>query len=245
MANSWRAVAYGSWDSGVWAGEIATISFSGSGRDSGSYAAGAINEALPDFAAVPVGTSSTSTHMAWSFGSAGVGAWTEANQKAIGEVMWEYLDDIKGFGCTGFTWKEVRLSAVNSDGSIVNGASVGTLTTPLGVVATQTMPPQNALVSTLVTGGRGPRNRGRLYIPAFVPTLGANVTVSSGMQSTVNTATKTAVNAFNAITNIRCAVVSRTHQTYSDVNYVRCGNQFDTQRRRRNGVRETYSSLAI
>lgn len=245
MANSWRAVAYGSFNSGPWDGEIATIGFSGSARDSGSYSAGAINADLPEFAAVPEGGSDTSTHFSWAFGSAGVGGWTEANQKAIGEVVWEYLDDIKSLQCTTFTWKEVRVSAINADGTVENGASVGTITSPLAGTGTQSMPPQVAVVSSLVTGGRGPRNRGRLYLPAFTAPTATGIVVSAGGITTVNNATKTAILAFNAITGIRCAVVSRTHATYSDVTFVRVGDQLDTQRRRREGVRENYTSLAI
>lgn len=245
MANSWRAVAYGEFTTGPWDTEIATIGFSGACRDSGSFTAGAINEALPEFAAVPSGGTDTSTHMNWAFGSSGVGGWTEANQKAIGEVLWEYLDDIKGYQPAQWSWKEVRVSAINSDGTVENGASVGTFTSTLNGSGTQNMPPQTAMVSTMVTGGRGPRNRGRLYIPATVAPTTTGMIVSSAGIAAVNTATKTAINAFNAISGIRCAVVSRTHATYSDVTFVRCGDQFDTQRRRRNGVRENYTSLAM
>lgn len=245
MANSWRCVAYGSFDSGPWAGEIATISFSGAARDSGAFSGTAIDEALPEFAAVPSGGSGSSTHFTWAYGSSGVGAWTEANQEAIGEVMWEYLDDIKANQSSAFSWREVRISAINSDGTIVNGASVGTMTPTIDPTATQGLPPQLAIVSSLITAGRGPRNRGRLYIPAYGTGPGTGATVSAGTIGVVNTATKTAIDAFNAISGIRCAVVSRTHATYSDVTFVRCGDQFDTQRRRRNGVRETYTSLAM
>lgn len=245
MANSWRAVAYGAFDSGPWAGEIATIGLSGAARDSGSFLGGAIDEALPEFAAGPSGGSDTSTHFSWAFGSSGIGAWTEATQMAIGEVMWDYLDDMKGWQCSTFSWLEVRVSAIKSDGSVVNGASVGTITGGLNPTATQTMPPQVAAVSTLITGGRGPRNRGRVYIPAHVPLQTTGVVISSTGRSDVNTWTKTAIDSMNAISGIRCAVVSRTHATYSDVTFVRCGDQLDTQRRRRDGVRETYSTLAM
>jgi len=245
MANSWRALAYGSFNSGPWDGEIATIGFSGACRDSGSFTSGAIDDALPEFAAVPSGGTDTSTHMNWSFGSSGIGGWTEANQMAIGEVLWEYLDDIRTAQCDAFSWKEVRVSAINANGTVVNGASVGTFTSGLASGSAQTMPPQVALVSSLVTGGRGPRNRGRLYIPAHAPGTSTGMVVSSVQQTTVNNAAKTAILAFNGITGIRCAVVSRTHATYSDVVLVKVGNQLDTQRRRREGVKEVYTSLAV
>lgn len=245
MANSWKAVAYGEFFSGPWNGEIATISLSGCARDTGSFTAGAIDEALPEFAAVPSGGSDTSTHMTWAFGSSGVGGWTEANQMALGEVIWELLDDIKTKQASTFHWKEVRVSAIASDGTVVNGASIGTITTPVQGSGTQSMPPQVAMVSSLVTGGRGPRNRGRFYIPAHVPPTTTGIVLSSSGMTTQNTQTKTAIDAVNAISGLRCAVVSRTHATYSDVTFVKIGDQLDTQRRRRDGIPETYTTLAM
>ena len=245
MANSWRAVAYGEFLSGPWLGEIATISISGSARDTGSYTAGAINQALPEFAAVPTGSTSTSTHFTWSFGSSGVGGWTEANQKAIGEAFWEYLDDIRGRQSTTFSWKEVRVSAIASDGSVVNGASVGTLTTPLAGTGTQSMPPQVAIVASMATGGRGPRNRGRLYVPAHTPTTTTGILIAGAQQTSTCNDLKTCINAMNAISGIRAAVVSRTHATYSDIVSIRCGDELDTQRRRRAGRKESYVTVAL
>lgn len=245
MADNWHAVAYGKFTSGVWLGEIATCGFSGAALDTGGFPIAAINEALPTFAAVPTGSTSTSTHMNWTFGSSGVGGWTEANQKALGEAIWTWLDSLKSRLPTTFSWTEVRVSA--QDGTtVVNGASVGTIVTPIaGTNGAQTLPPQTAAVGSFVTGGRGPRNRGRVYIPMTAQTLGTDAVWPNTVISNVNTSNRNLVIAVNAITGLRMAVVSRVHSTYSDITAVRCGDEIDTQRRRRNGRREIYTQVAI
>jgi len=245
MANSWHCVAYGTYDSGVWVGELATMSLSGAARDTGSFSAGEINVGLIEYDAVATGTSGSSTHFTWAYGSNGIGAWTEANQNAIGEAMWGFLTAVKGYQPTTFSWKEVRISAISSAGPVVNGASVGTITTPIVGTGSMSAPPQNAIVSSLVTGGRGPRNRGRLYIPAPGAAPTTDGLLSTGMKTAVNNGSKALVNAVDAVSGLRAAVVSRTHATYSDITKVRVGDEFDTQRRRRNGRRETYTVLAV
>ena len=245
MANSWRAVAYGEFLSGPWLGEIATIGISGAARDSGAFGTGDINVDLPEFAAVPAGTTGSSTHFTWSYGAVGVGGWTQANQNGIGEAIWEYLDDIKGRQSTTFSWKEVRISAINSDGTVENGASVGTITAPLAGTGTQSMPPQVAIVASMATGGRGPRNRGRLYVPAHAPTTATGILVASAQQTSTCNDLKACINAVNAISGVRAAVVSRVHGTYSDIVRVRCGDELDTQRRRRAGRKESYIQVTV
>ena len=245
MANSWHAVAYGSYDSGVWVGEIATCSLSGAGRDTGSFTTGEINVDLPEFVAVPTGVTGSSTHFTWSYGSEGVGCWNNANVSAIGEAFYTWLVALKAYQASTFSWKEVRISAVEAGGAVVNGASVGAITTPIVGTGSMSAPPQNAIVSSLVTGGRGPRNRGRLYVPAPGAAPTTDGLLSSAMKTAVNNGTKALVNSVDAISGIRAAVVSRTHQTYSDITKVRVGDEFDTQRRRRNGRNETYTVLAV
>lgn len=145
MANRWQLVLKGEFDAGQWNGEIATMSFSGVCRDSGSFTPPVINEALPAFAAVPTGSTDTTTHMNVSFGAAGVGAYTEANQKLVLELGWTFADSINTYQHDNFKWDEIRLSAFESDGTVVNGATVGTITAPVaGSAATMTLPPPDS-----------------------------------------------------------------------------------------------------
>jgi len=247
VANRWLCVGVGSFNSGAWTGELATMSFSGACRDTGAFGTDDINQALVEFDAVPTGTSSTTTHLTVSFGSEGIGGWNNANQEGILEAMYEFLDDLKAYQATTFTWKEIRLSAITSAGQVVNGATVGAINTPIAGTATMNAPPQLAVASSHQTGGRGPRNRGRNYVPihTYTGNTGGDGLVGTGVKTAVNNAAKAFIDTVNAISGIRTAVVSGTHQTYSDITAVRIGDEFDTQRRRKNGRPETYTTLTV
>lgn len=247
MANRWHCVGVGQFTSGAWNGEIATIGFSGIARDTGSFATDAINESLPEFAAVPSGAQDTTTHLTVYYGSEGVGGWTEANQNSILEAMWTFLQVVKAYQATGFYWQEIRLSAIQSDGKVVNGATVGEITTPFAGAAAMTTPPQLAVASSHVTGGRGPKNRGRNYVPihAYSGNTTTDGLIATSVKTALNNGSKAFIDTCNAISGIRCAVVSGLHQTYSDITAVRVGDEFDSQRRRKNARDETYTTLSV
>jgi hypothetical protein len=247
VANRWQCVGVGNFLSGAWNGELATMSFSGVARDTGSFGTDDINQALPEFAAVPSGASSTTAHCTVSYGSEGVGGWTEANQNSIIEAMWTFLNTLKAYQASAFSWGEIRLSAIESTGAVVNGATVATITSPLQGTPTMNAPPQLAVASSHVTGGRGPRNRGRNYMPIHSYTSNSTTDglVATSVKTAVNNAAKAFIDTVNAVSGLRTAVVSGTHQTYSDITAVRVGDEFDTQRRRKNGRRETYTTLTV
>jgi len=247
MANRWQCVLKGEFLAGEWNGEIATMSFSGACRDTGSWTADTINGALVEYAAVPVGSTDTTAHMNVSFGAAGVGAYTEANQKLVLELGWTFMDAIDVYQVDDFKWQEVRLSAIESDGTVINGATVGTITSPIpGTALTLTLPPQTAVVCSHRSGGRGPRNRGRNYMPLHTTGgLTTDALILAALKTNLNNASKAFIDGVNAITGWRCAVVSSTHQTYSDITAVAVGDEVDTQRRRRNDRRETYTVLSV
>lgn len=245
MATTWTCAAIGKWASGTWAGEMASINLSGVGADSGGSFPGVINGAVDEFNAVPSGVTGTSTHMTWTHGWDGSAAGSVSNQRAIGEAMWAYLNWQKYLIADVFQWQEIRISAYRADGSVVNGASVGTITSVLAGTLGLSFPPQTSIVASLVTGGRGPRNRGRMYLPCHHFTSSGDSLIGSSDRGAVNTNTKTLINAVNALTGVRAGVVSKTHQTWSDIVSVRCGDELDTQSRRRYRRKENYTSLTI
>lgn len=237
----------GRFTAGTWVGEMASVGFSGPVVDTGAMGPGHINAGLETFNASADGSAGTTTHFNVNYGSVGTVGWAKATQNAIAEGAWAWLNALKAYQSADFAWQEVRLSAVEADGTVVNGASVFTMISPLaGGAATMNVAPQNAVVASLQTGGRGPRNRGRMYLPIHTNTA---VTTGGLVASAVNTAlraaTKTLIDTVNGLLVARMSVVSATHQTYSDIVNVRCGDEIDTQRRRRNGRLETYSSTAV
>lgn len=245
MATSWYANAVGTFNSGAWTGELVSCGIRGRAIDGGGSFSPVINSPLDEFNALPTGDTGSSTHCTINFGSVGSGGWSKANQSIIAEAMWQWATDTKSFVGTLFSWKEVRVSAVNADGSIVNGASVYTITAPVVGTGTMTQPPQSAMVQSIVTGGRGPRNRGRIYLPHATQSGSSDALFSSGERGTLNTATKAMYTAINAASGLEAGVVSQTHQTFSTPIAFRVGDEFDTQRRRRAGRKETYVSVAF
>lgn len=244
MATSWYANVLGAYTSGAWSGEIVSCGVRGVGWDAGGIMGPVINDPLEEFSAAPSGDTGTTAHCTVAYGSVGPTAWAKATQNTIAEALWQWATDLKTYQATTFGWREIRVSAVEADGSIVNGASVYTITAPIAGAGTMTSPPQAAVVSSLVTGGRGPRNRGRIYVPNVV-TPSTDGLVSAGTKTSVNSATKALHNTINAATVVNMAVVSRTNGTYSSITAVRVGDEIDTQRRRRGARKETYQQLAV
>lgn len=248
---SWKAVGVGKFWSGAWNGELATISFSGVADDSLSvgspFTHPKIDAALPSFDCTPSGASGTTTHTTVSYGVTSAGAFNETSQGVILEALWAYVNALKIYQPAEFRWTELRLSALLPDNKVLNGATVATITSPVaGTGSAGPMPPQSACVASLRTGGRGAHNKGRVYVPTTIGNvMGSDQLVSATVGSNIRTATKTFIDACNALGNVRCAVVSRTKHTYSDISDVASGDELDTQRRRRNGRNETYSHTAV
>lgn len=248
MATSWLMTGIGRFTTATWQGEMASIGIRGICSDAGSPSHPFISQSLPSFDAVAAGTSASTTHTTANYGSVGVGNYHQTNQNSMAEAMWTYLNTIKAYQTSNFAWQEIRLSAVTNTGSIVNGASVFTITAPLAGTATITaaQPPQAAMVVSVQTGGRGPRNRGRQYVPIHQGSvLNGDGVFDTTSRTAVRGGFKTLVDSINALTGIRAAVVSVEHQTYSDITNLRTGDEVDTQRKRRNYRRESYTSSAV
>lgn len=245
MANRWHCVGVGSFDSGTWLGEIAQVGISGIATPDTEPATNAINANLPAFDAEGVGTSGTTTHCSVSYGSEGLNAWVTSNQDGIAEAMWTYLNAVKAYQSSTFSWKEIRVSAFEVDGKVVNGASVYTITAPIAGSTTMNQSAQSAAVTTFVTGGRGPRNRGRLYMPNTACAITSTGLLPSAQITAMNNAAKSLVNTITALSAIQAAVVSATHQTYSSIISVKTGDEVDQQRRRRGARKEIYTTLAV
>jgi hypothetical protein len=116
-------------------------------------------------------------------------------------------------------------------------------------------PPQIALVATLIAGsGKGLAGKGRMYLPGVRFNLDANGYISNSDALAVATNLRLFVNAVNGLTAGSGNVVINASQGNASllginarnlpVNGIRVGNVFDTQRRRRNGLAESYQVSA-
>lgn len=121
----------------------------------------------------------------------------------------------------------------------------------LGGSAGNPMPAQIALVATLVAGsGKGLAGKGRMYLPGIKQTVQTDGHLYQPFCETLATNLAAFFNTINGSFDAPGEVinVSRGHKAQLGlgarnvpVNGVRVGNVYDTQRRRRNALAETYS----
>lgn len=122
-----------------------------------------------------------------------------------------------------------------------------TLGTPLVGTANSTAPPQCSSVMSLLTDRPGSSYRGRIYWPALTPSLSTSLVSSIaqasgpglvGLIATIQTALLEA----GPYTPV---VYSQARNEVTEVTRVRVGNVIDTQRRRRDALPESYTTVGI
>lgn len=117
------------------------------------------------------------------------------------------------------------------------------------------LPPQSAIVVSLITDTPGARGRGRLYFPGFGSQLATTFRLNAPTSADFAADAKTYLSAIQTamlaaigsppFTGLRLAVRSRQSRTTHPVTSLRVGDVLDTQRRRRDRLPETYSSLSF
>lgn len=130
--------------------------------------------------------------------------------------------------------------------------SIATKATPLAGTASPFQAPQTALVASLRTNTPGASGRGRLYWPhvgvqanTSLRCSTANVTsFVSGMKTYLAAIDAALTTAFPTIA-FDLAVRSRTTHSTPHVVRMQAGDVFDTQRRRRDTLPESYQSTTI
>ena len=125
------------------------------------------------------------------------------------------------------------------------------LTTPVrGRVEGNGMPQQTLCISLLTGAKRGLASRGRFYPPATIAALDPDGTVTRNTVQAVATAARTLITNLNNWPGTDTplggqVVVLGGNGTTRPVTAVSVGNVMDTQRRRRNKLRERYTTLAL
>lgn len=137
-----------------------------------------------------------------------------------------------------------------TDGLI--GISVQSSAVPTAGSGSVTLPPQSAIVTSLRTNTPGASGRGRLYWPLLAATLTStgrlsvptNANVLLDMK-TYLTGMRSALAAAFPTIGFDLAVRSKTTKTTPHVVRIQMGNVIDTQRRRRDSLTESYTSLTF
>lgn len=119
----------------------------------------------------------------------------------------------------------------------------------------QALPPQVALVATLIGGsGKGLGGKGRMYLPGVKYPVNGTGHLDQAFCQTIATNLAAFFNTIDASFDAPGSPinVSRGHKAQLGlgarnvvINGVRVGNVYDTQRRRRNALAETYSSAVV
>lgn len=151
----------------------------------------------------------------------------------------------------------VKLSLINTNGTTDVAATIirNYVVQPVGPDGNIKYPPQISYVATLQSAlTTGPGSKGRMFLPGICCAIEDNGRMNSG-----NTGNKAlhfknfldAINADGAIPdNVILASQGRTvapvvSPLNTIVTRIRCGDVYDTQRRRRNGMRENYSGQLL
>ena len=150
----------------------------------------------------------------------------------------------------------VKVAQLNTDGTTVpDSVRYFDAAQPYAGNSTSTnFPPQIALVATLVTASaRGLGAKGRMYLPGIQAGLDANAKISSTDRGNIATNLAAMFNGINADADVPGTCMTASFGRVSPatvgvsqiITSVRVGNVYDTQRRRRNALVESYSSAAV
>lgn len=152
-----------------------------------------------------------------------------------------------------YNFLECKAALLNVDGKYSDPSGAVTAqpaTAKWGPETGAPLPPQCALVATLVAGsGKGLAGKGRMYIPGVKWGIDATGRLDSGAVGSLGTKLTQFINAVNALPAAPGVVInaSKGHAKLAGqgarnvpINGVRVGNVYDTQRRRRNGISESY-----
>jgi hypothetical protein len=185
------------------------------------------------------------------------GAPTTAFTDAVRDAWATFFSSQQGNIHAGFKFTTAKAALLNKDGRYA-GEAVESHTAAVvsgGAISSTMYPPQVALVATLVAGsGKGLAGKGRMYLPGVnAPLDGTGHIIAPGPQDIAN---KLAAffNTVNGSFDVPGEVINMSRGNTRllgigarnvPINGVRVGNVFDTQRRRRNGLAETYVAATV
>jgi hypothetical protein len=185
---------------------------------------------------------------------ADAGVPTQADADFI-KARWQTLFVHGNFGVSNtHTTTHIKVSEINPDGSTVLANTVfATYTSPIaGGDASNKAIPQVALVCTLKSSiPRGLGSKGRMYLPGICKFVQANGKISNTDINNISGLVQTFFNGVNTDLGIRGKVILASKGSAAgagfnkNVNAIRIGDVYDTQRRRRNGLTESYVSQTI
>ncbi len=151
---------------------------------------------------------------------------------------------------------EIKLAQLAPDGkTFLDNTIFSTYASPIsGTKTSPILPPQISLVATLQSNlTRGLAAKGRMFLPAIVADVGINGHISSTATQNIANGLTTFLNAVNTASGQAGRVVlaskgrgpAAVGAVNAAVTRVRVGDVYDTQRRRRNGFTESFSTANL
>jgi hypothetical protein len=159
---------------------------------------------------------------------------------------------------------QVKVSQISADGVTDAGLTdfYTYVTPPTGGGSPSALPAQTSVVCTLTSDlARGAGAKGRMYLPGHNAAVGSNGKMPGTQTANVATALETMFEAINADGDIPGNLILASHGPLTrvfpgpEIHYLnplntlitglRIGDVYDTQRRRRNGLVEVYTSRTI
>lgn len=185
------------------------------------------------------------------------GAPTTAFTDAVRDAWVTFFTSQNANIHAGYKFTTAKAALLNKDGRYA-GEAVESHTSAVvsgGAISSSMYPPQIALVATLVAGsGKGLAGKGRMYLPGVNAALDGTAHIISPAPQNIATALATFFNTVNGSFDVPGEVINMSRGKSQflgigarnvPVNGVRVGNVYDTQRRRRNQLTETYSTAVV
>jgi hypothetical protein len=140
---------------------------------------------------------------------------------------------------------EVKFASIGIDGKYTGDPFIRAVNQPGNGGGAFRYPPQVSLAVSLMTARRGPRGKGRFFLPCPVVQLGTDLRMSEADRDSIQGAVAGFISNLNNWPGIDAGepkvTVASTFGTNSDVIAVRVGRALDTIRSRRSDLVEAYN----
>lgn len=177
---------------------------------------------------------------------------TQGFVDAVRDAWIPFFNGTENAISTAYSFTQVKAARVNI-GGLYDGSGVVVSNPGTAVVGTRggsPLPPQCALVATLIGGsGKGLAGKGRMYLPGVVDAVDATGHINSIVAQNIADNLAAFFDSVNSTIGAPGVAInaSKGHSKLAGIgarnvpiNGVRVGNVYDTQRRRRNALAETY-----
>lgn len=192
-------------------------------------------------------------------GQEGSGAqeMTQAGLDQIRDAWATFFSAAGSMISSQYRFTQVKSALIADTGKTIDGSQMYSYpgATVSGAVAAGTHPPQCALVVTLLSDRpRGKASKGRMYLPGFAGIITGTGKADAAQIGTIATNLKTFFDSFADDADVPdqlilaakgTGVLGALNAQNDYVETIRVGDVVDTQRRRRNGLVETYVSKVL